>query len=186
MTNKTKAFSYVNSKEVFSNTYLVNFSMLDIYTILPSGEEAYLTPFIFYNEENDDFYNIDIIKIEDNEKISIQSKYTKVNGEQLENVKQDIENNDLVELNKCVNTNTKISSSEMLDSLLDKISNSIAQNPSTPMSTFMIESIVNKSNEVYDKQNELDNIKDKLKQTEKQQKEINLITLSMQNELFLK
>lgn len=186
MTNKTKAFSYVNSKEAFSNSYLVNFSMLDIYAVLPSGEETYSTPFIFYNEENGVFYNIDIVKTEDNERISIQSKYTKINGEQLKNIKQDIESNNLVELNKCVNTNDRISSSEILNSLLDKISNAIAQNPSTPMSTFMIEAIINKSHEVYDKQNELDDTKNKLKQIEKQQKEINLIALSMQNELFLK
>lgn len=188
MSENFSIFAYINSKEQFTNTNLIDFSMLtvskSVYADDVSVIEIYLTPFIAYNKEFDIFYSIKVVL--DKKRNEVKAKYEEINKINNTDIESEYDAGVLVELKKCFNNKVRVDDDILLNTILNKIENAILKDVSKPMNTAVVNNMINKSIEAKEKQNEIDEIKKQLKKAEQEQLETNLTSLSIQSDLFLK
>lgn len=188
MSENFSIFAYINSKEQFTNTGLIDFSVLtpsmSVYADSEVAVELYSTPFIVHDKESNSLYSI---KLEVNKKSNeVKTKYKELSASKYTDFDNDYNAGVLVELKKCFNNKVRVDDDILLKTILNKIENAILKDVSKPMNTAIVNNMINKSIETKEKQNEIDEIKKQLKKAEKEQLETNLTSLSIQNDLFLK
>lgn len=188
MSENFSIFAYINSKEQFTNTGLIDFSMLNsstlIYADSVSVVEVYSTPFIIYDKEISVFYSIELVLDKKNDEV--KTKYKEIDKTEYEEIDASYDAGSLIELKKCFNNKVRVDDDILLKTILNKIENAILKDVSKPMNTAIVNNMINKSIEAQEKQNEIDEIKKQLKKAEQEQLETNLTSLSIQNDLFLR
>lgn len=189
MSENFNIFVYINSKEQFTNTGLIDFSLLNK-SMSVYGDSStdvidiYSTPFIVYNKQSKTFYSIELEVSNKNNEVKI--KYEEVSKLRYEDIDNDYNEGKLIELKKCFNNKASVDDDILLKTVLSKIESAILNDVSKPMNTVVVNNMISKSAEAQEKQNEIDKIKQQLKKAEKEQLETNLTSLSIQNDLFLK
>lgn len=188
MSENFSVFAYINSKEQFTNTGLIDFSVLNpsmsVYADSEVAVELYSTPFIVHDKESSSLYSI---KLEVNKKSNeVKTIYDELSASKYIDFENDYDTGVLVELKKCLNNKVRVDDDILLKTILNKIESAILNNVSKPMNTAVVNNMINKSIEAKEKQNEIDEIKKQLKKAEKEQLETNLTSLSIQSDLFLK
>ena len=188
MSENFSVFAYINSKEQFTNTGLIDFSVLNpsmsVYADSEVAVEFYSTPFIAHDKESSSLYSI---KLEVNKKSNeVKTKYEELSASKYTDIDNDYNSGVLVELKKCFNNKVRIDDDILLKTILNKLESAILNDVSKPMNTAVVNNMINKSIETQEKQREIDEIKQQLKKAEKEKLETNLTSLSIQNDLFLK
>lgn len=188
MLENISVFAYINSKEQFTNTGLIDFSMINssetVYADDKVAVKFYSTPFIVHDKQSGVFYNVEINLNKNNNEI--KSKYKEISESRYLDIDNDYDTGYLVELRKCFNSKSKVDDDILLKTILNKIENAILDSINKPMNTIMINNMINKSIETQEKQSEINEIKEQLKKSQKEQLETNLTSLSIQNDLFLR
>lgn len=188
MSENFSIFAYINSKEQFTNTGLIDFSVLtpsmSVYADSEVAVEFYSTPFIMHSKESSSLYSI---KLEVNKKSNeVKTKYEELSASKYTDFDNDYKSGVLVELKKCFNNKVRVDDDILLNTILNKIESAILKDVSKPMNTAVVNNMINKSVEAKEKQSEIDEIKKQLKKAEQEQLETNLTSLSIQSDLFLK
>lgn len=188
MSENFSVFAYINSKEQFTNTGLIDFSVLNpsmsVYADSEVAVELYSTPFIVYNKQSKTFCSIELEA--DKKNNEVKTKYEELSASKYTDFVNDYNAGVLVELKKCFNNKVRIDDDILLKTILNKLESAILNDVSKHMNTAVVNNMINKSVEAQEKQREIDEIKQQLKKAEKEQLETNLTSLSIQNDLFLK